>query len=373
MAREPAPVSPQWREWDGGPELSRSWPSPHADIDVNTAGLRKVGDAIMLEADTAYGYNRDDNKSSALGSYQDMTDSDHAGLLGRIGKFDPPRWDALTALRKTLTGISGFVVGGTHCALEIYNNFGNMIFATSANYAMADSVFDKNISVLRYTVNGAGVRHETWKKKSYVWQEDNISDYDAPTIKAMLNSVEVETMLRKGCACADLATWLTSLQSLVEEHARQLAGAWQGEPAELALDAFRKVHATVRALAYAIGTTGDTIIWLANVIHQRQVDFESVVKLGNWEFDDDLPDWLLPWGGGAHDRARDYLRELNQQLKIAYDMLPAEIEVLLPTTRSDNPKYTDEKDGLKDGSDYWDFMILYTPPFPLLDRDEPAS
>ncbi|WP_406311456.1 hypothetical protein OHA77_22065 [Streptosporangium sp. NBC_01639] len=370
---EPEPTPERWYAWGNNPELSRSWPSPHADIDVNTDGLRKVGDAIMLEMDTADGYNQADNKSPALGSWPDLADSDHAGHLGRFRKFDPPRWDALTALEETLTGISRFVVGGTHCALEGYNNFGNMIFATSANYAMADSVFDEHISVLRYTVNGKGVHHETWEKKSYIWQEDNISDYDAPKIKAMLDSVEVETMLRKGGACTDLAAWSTNLQSLVEQHAKQLAGVWQGEPAELALDAFRKMHATVRALAHSIGTTGDTITRLAGAILQYQLNFESVVKLGNWERDDDLPDWLLPWGGGAHDRARDYLRELNQQLKIAYDMLPAEIEILLPTLGVDNPKYTYEKDGLKDGSDYWDHMIFYTPPLPLLDRDEPAS
>lgn len=370
MAREPEPQ--QWREWEGGPELSRSWPSPHADIDVDTAGLRKVGHAIMLEADTAADSNWHDNESSALGSWTDLAvQITHLGRFNR--KYDPsydPSWDAFTALEETLTGISGFVLGGTHYALGSYNSFGSMIFATSANYAMADSVFDKNISVLRYTVNGTGVHHETWEKKTYVWQEDNVSDYDAPRIKAMLDSVEVATMLRKGGACAELAAWLTNLQSLVEEHAKQLAGAWQGEPAELALDAFRKVHATARALAYAIGTTGETIIWLANVIHRYQVNFESVVKLGDWEFDDDLPDWLLPSGGGAHDRARDYLRDINQYVQAAYDMLPAEIEVLLPTASSRDAEIAYKEDGLKDGSDYWDSMILYIPEFPLLDREK---
>ncbi|MFD8557432.1 hypothetical protein ACWDOR_01970 [Streptosporangium canum] len=366
MAPEPEPD--RWREWGDGLELSRSWPSPHADIDVDIAGLRKVGHAIMLEADTAAGSNGPDNESSALGSWEDL--AGYVGGLGRfIRKYDPS-WDAFAALEETLTGISGFVLGGTHYALGSYDSFGSMIFATSANYAMADSVFDKNISVLRYTVNGTGVQHETWKKKTYVWHEDNVSDYDAPRIKAMLDGVEVATMLRKGGACAELATWLTNLQSLVEEHAKQLAGAWQGEPAELALDAFRKVHATARALAHAIGTTGETIIWLANVIHRYQVNFESVVKLGDWEFDDDLPDWLLPSGGGAHDRARDYLRDINQYVQAAYDMLPAEIEILLPTASSRDAEIAYKEDGLKDGSEYWDSMILYIPELPLLDREK---
>ncbi|WP_326826375.1 WXG100 family type VII secretion target [Streptosporangium sp. NBC_01756] len=376
---EPEPTPEQWYSWGNNPELSRSWPSPHADIDVDTAGLRKVGEAITLEVDTAGNDHWNDPKSSALGYWGVLDD-----YLARLSTFrtdeyprwdadDPPRWDAFATLVRTLSGISDFVRAANKCTLQSYCDFGHMIFATSANYAMADSVFDKKISVLRYSVNGKGVHHETWKKKPYVWREDNVSDYDAPKIKAMLDSVRVETMVDKGGACTDLAAWLTNLQSVVEEHARQLAGAWQGEPAELALDAFRKMHATVRTLAHSIGTTGDTITWLAGVILQYQLNFESVVKLGGWEFDDDLPNWLLPSGGGAHDRARDYLRDLNQQLKIAYDLLPAEIEILLPTVRSDSPQPAYEKNGLKDGSEYWDRMLLHDPASPLLSLLEPPS
>lgn len=355
MTREPE--SQQWREWDDGPELSRSWPSPHADIDVDTAGLRKVGNAITMEVDGARGY-----ESSALKPWRDMAvEVGHLGMVTELESLAWLDWTAFRTLGWTLGLIGGRVTDGTQSALESYDSFGNMIFATSANYAMADSVFDKNISVLRYAVNGAGVRHQTSPTKDG-WPEDDVSGYDAPKIKSMLASIEVASMLRKGGACAELATWLTNLQSLIEEHAKQLAGAWRGEPAELALDAFRKVHATTRALAHSVGTTGETIIWLANVIHRYQVNFESVVKLGDWEFDDDLPDWLLPSGGGAHDRARDYLRDLNQYMKAAYDMLPAEIETLLPTARSDDAKSAYKGDGLKDGSDYWDSMITYKQP-----------
>ncbi|WP_406311454.1 hypothetical protein OHA77_22050 [Streptosporangium sp. NBC_01639] len=360
---EPEPTPEQWYAWGNSPELSRSWPSPHADIDVNTAGLRKVGDAIMLEVEGAHPYEQVGNRS--LLDYWEELDGIFLNQETRVP------WGALSTFTMAVMryslygfpetgGISKFVRAEILDTLESYSNFGNMIFATSANYAMADSVFDENISELRYAINGAGVRHETWEKKDIFQQEDNISDYDAPTIKNMLDSVDVKTMRDMSGVCTDLAAWLANLQSLVEQHAKQLAGVWQGEPAELALDAFRKVHATARVLAHSIGTTGNTIAWLAGVIDQYRLDFESVVKMGDRGIDDDLQDRLLPWESGAHDRARDYLRELNQQLKIAFDMLPAEIEIILPDVSVSDAKYAYKKDGLKDGSDYWDSMILRT-------------
>ncbi|OUC99394.1 hypothetical protein CA984_03195 [Streptosporangium minutum] len=351
MAPEPDPQ--QWREWDGGLDLSRSWPSPHADIDVDTAGLRKVGETITTELAAADSHEPDGPTSSGLRSWKDT-----AVAVSQL-EFDMtayglwPRWIAFDRFWGTVSFIGDRIVTETDFVLLTYGQFGNMIIATSANYAMADSVFDKKISQLRYIVNGKGVHHTTMLMKAG-WEADNISDYDAPKIKAMLFSFDVATMLRKGGECAELAAWLISLQSLIEERARQLADVWSGEPSELALEAFRKVHASVRALAHSIGTTGETIIWLANVIHRYQVNFESVVKLGDWEFDDDLPDWLLPSGGGAHDRARDYLRDLNQYVKAAYDALPAEIETLIPGAPS-SLVYPDLSKGVKD---YWDSTLV---------------
>ncbi|MGW0804452.1 hypothetical protein [Nonomuraea sp. NPDC002799] len=357
MNPDPATSVPPWYAWNDGPKPARSWPSPKADVDVHRDQLKRVG--LEMLTDTGV-HNKEQvemglDSLSGLPARFDYFGADfYAGHIWRE-PVTTWAWGSMTALAGSVSRFSKAVQGCARLIRGSYENLGDMVFATGVNYDRAEGIFDKNLSSFTGSNLGRGTTHMTRLITSkYPWEEEDVSSLDAPLIKDCLNAVNISGLNSQADYCTQLADYFTDLQETVEGRARQLSNAWPGQTSEFALEALRKVQASCRTLAYATGTTSGTLSWLAGVVQQYQDGFEDTVKLGDHEFDDDLPNWMLPSGGGAHDRARAYLRELNTHLAIAYDMLPDQIEILLPGVpdSASAPDYN-EADGLKDDSGFW--------------------
>ncbi|MGW0804454.1 hypothetical protein [Nonomuraea sp. NPDC002799] len=362
MIPDPATSAPPWYDWNDGPKPARSWPSPKADVDVHRDRLKRVG--LEMQTDTG-GLSESEVKGglppqTGLPPGSDTFGAGFYGDSSASGPLDGRIWKSIHAVEDAVERFADAVQNGAYNLSCDYVALGYLVFASGVNYDRAEGIFDKNLPDLTEENLGRGTTHETYSITSkYPWQEEDTSPFDAPLVKECLNAVHVAKLNDKAGYCTRLAEHFTDLQETVEGRARQLAGAWPGQTSEFALDALRKLQATYRTLAYATGTTSGTLSWLAGVLHQYQLGFEDTVKLGDHEFDDDLPNWMLPSGGGAHDRAREYLRELNTHLATAYNMLPKQIETLVPDVPTSPlvPSY-DERTGLKDDSRYWDFVEL---------------
>ncbi|MGW0804451.1 hypothetical protein [Nonomuraea sp. NPDC002799] len=380
MIPDPTTSVPPWYAWNDGPKPARSWPSPKADVDVHRDRLKRVGlemhtdTGVVNEWDAKQGYDPltglpadvDGFGAKFYGDYYAVSSSDYVATF---------LWRSMTAVDDAVERFSNAVHSGALNIRRSYENLGDMVFASGVNYDRAEGIFDKNLPSLTGSDLGRGTTHETYLITSmHPWQEEDTSPLDAPLIKDCLNAVHVAKLNDKAGCCTRLAEHFTDLQETVEGRARQLAGAWPGQTSEFALEALRKVQATYRTLAYATGTTSGTLSWLAGVVQQYQDGFEDTVKLGDHEFDDDLPNWMLPSGGGAHDRARAYLRELNTHLAAAYNMLPQQIETLLPgVPRTASALSYNEGDGLKDDSGFWDFLEMGFDDLQKTDREDKVS
>ncbi|MFE3451246.1 hypothetical protein ACFXJ8_20215 [Nonomuraea sp. NPDC059194] len=335
---------PPWYAREPSPE----WPGPQIDVEVDRARLKAIGAAMQAEPDAEAQQYLELGGEGGLG-----------GLPARFGWLllddftEWSWWASLQAVRTALITIDGALKRGAMDIRHSYSDLGGLLFATGVNYDRAVELLDVNSALLDRSVNGMGLRHTIVETKQ-PWQDEDVSGYDVSYVKQCLESVDPMRLAAQGTLCADLAAWFTEFQGTVEGQARELASAWTGQTSEHALEGMRKVHAAGGALAHASGQTGETITWLAGMLQQYQLDFESAVGLGDWEFDD----VLLP-SGGVHDRARDFLRELNGRLATAHSMLPSEIETLLPgIVGGSGALGRHGEDGLGDDSAYWGFLEL---------------
>ncbi|WP_329083756.1 hypothetical protein [Streptosporangium sp. NBC_01469] len=359
MAVGPEPSHP-WFEWAKGAQPARSWPSSSPNIEVDPARLKQVGQAMhtdtgLSEMDFKRGLDPTHNLPNQFAD-SFLTASEQGGFPS-LGTTKSYGWRAMAQIQLALDQIRSAVHSGARYFNLAYRDLGSLVFASGVNYDRAEAIFDERRPQMEAAVSGAAVEHETiWVKEA--WQDEDVSRHDAPKVKYFLDHFDWLKMAEDSLVYFDLAAWFADLQQTVGDRAHQLADAWPGETSQYALDALRKAQTAPQVLAYTCRATGQATSRLSEVLRRSQAHFESTVKLGDHEFDDDLPNWMLPSGGGAHDRARDYLRELNQQIAGVYnEMLPKEIEILLPG-RLGVPAAGGyhEHDGLRDDSLFWDFL-----------------
>ncbi|MFI7638888.1 hypothetical protein [Nonomuraea sp. NPDC049400] len=366
MAREPVPSQP-WSGWSGEPELSRSWPSVQ-DIDVDRTKLKKIGlemqdDAGMTlkQGEALYGQDVRDGwklpvvlpeQFDALRNLVNWEPGDFTmnhWLFGNTANF--LQWDSLVRLDYNLMGLGEAIRDTAVVVYRNYSNIGSLALASGVNYDRAEGLFDSYRPATDWLTNRQDDGYATlWTKEP--WVEEDVSRHDAPAVKFYLDSGDWNAMSQRGTLCSDLASLFVGFQQTVEDRARQFSDAWPGRTSEYAHAYLRVMHADARVLAYACGATGQALSWLSGRLMQYQAEFESTVKLGDLEIDDDLPNWMWPSGGGAHDRARDYLREVNRSVAVAHEMLPDGLDRVSNGGVDASPAVSWYQDGkLQDG--YW--------------------
>ncbi|MGV9303859.1 hypothetical protein ACWDLG_10850 [Nonomuraea sp. NPDC003727] len=323
MPPDPPGPSKPWYAWSEDPELSADWPAPRADVEVDHTRLKTIGTAMWT--DLGAGRNPDPGADTWEG-----LPSRFSGLL--LDDFtDWAWWGSMQAVRTVLITVDDALKRGAVAVHRSYADLGGLLYASGDNY---DRAVEQR-PLLDNSINGMGLRHDVVDTKQ-PWEDEDVSPYNASSVKECLDSVDPLRLAAQGTLCSDLAMWFAELQGDLEGRARELANAWRGHTSELALEGMRKVHATCRALAHVSGQTGETMSWLAGVLLQYQLNFESVLDPDGQEDGDEQGDqgdgdgWARSLGAGAHERARDYLRDLNVQLAVAHGMLPDQVETLLP-------------------------------------------
>ncbi|MEQ4723873.1 hypothetical protein [Nonomuraea sp. B19D2] len=374
MAREPVPSQP-WSGWSGEPELSRSWPSVH-DIEVDRTKLKKIGLEMQDDAGMTLKLGEDLHGQDVRGGWKlPVLLPDQIDALRNLVNWEPGdftmnhgffsntanflKWDSMVQLGNNLGGaVRGY--GGLGDAIRDtafvlyrnYSNIGSLALASGVNYDRAEGLFDSHSSTTDELIDRQdGGPMTLWTKER--WVEEDVSQHDAPAVKFFLDSCDWNAMSQRGTLCSDLARLFVDFQQTVEDRARQFSDAWPGRTSEYAHAYLRTIHADARVLAYACGKTGQALSWLSGILMQKQAEFESTVKLGDMEIDDDLPNWMWPSGGGAHDRARDYLREVNLYIAEAHKMLPDGLDRGSDGGIDASPAVSWYQDGkLQDG--YWE-------------------
>ena len=353
MAHEPTPPKRPWDAWGGDITLSRSWPSPQAGVDVDIHQLMKVGREMQSDMGNTT------KEDASAGTYPDALPARFQAFNLNSLVTSGNLWDSAAVFCARLSVIGECSRLGINGFGDSYRNVGGIAFASGVNYESAEHVFDQYRPELKREVRGWGANHEIYKARSRWNDGDDISQWSAEEIKKIVAGMDAREMGKQASLCESVAAWLSDLQDTVEGRARQLSKAWPGETSGFALEALHEVQGTCRSLAYDLGKTGDVLSWFSGVVDQYQRDFESRVKIGDFDVDDNLPSWLgwLP-GGGANERAHDYLRELKNTMASAYHMLPAQIEIMAPNLPSAYPtafsSYSEDK--LNDRSPFWGML-----------------
>ncbi|MFC4016090.1 hypothetical protein ACFOY2_53390 [Nonomuraea purpurea] len=273
---------------------------------------------------------------------------DH-GLVQNTANF--LAWESLGQLNFNLWRLGEAIRDTAVVLYRNYSNIGSLAYACGVNYDRAEGLFDSYSPTADRLIDRQDERPAGIFEKE-PWVDEDVSRHDAPAVKFYLNSGNWIAMGERGALCFELATLFVDFQQTVEDRARQFSDAWPGRTSQYAHAYLRSTHADARVLAYACGKTGQALTWLSGMLQQYQAEFENTVKLGDLEIDDDLPDWIWPSGGGAHDRARDYLREVNRSIAVAYEMLPDELGSLSGGGVDSSPAVSWQQDG-KLQDTYW--------------------
>ncbi|MFC7723145.1 hypothetical protein [Nonomuraea recticatena] len=200
-----------------------------------------------------------------------------------------------------------------------------MIVASSVDYDRTEGIIEANRPRLEKAING--VRHEVWKTLRPETEPADVSTYDAPTIKGFFDNLDLGQMARRGELFHNVAAELTTLQEVCQQRAYDLSSSWHSPATEHALEAMRKLCATIRTLAYTTGATGSAVTTLYEELKDYKENFEGIVNLDK-TVAESFSDWFFDMD--EDDRARNLLLDANVRVVTAHTLLPSEIETVLP-------------------------------------------
>lgn len=167
------------------------------------------------------------------------------------------------------------------------------------------------------------------------------SGMDAPSVMGILHNLDVDGVREAASAHTALGETLDRIGTNLMAHGNTLAGSWQGDAAQAAVETFQQMHSQTTQLAAQAKQTGQVLHWTANVMEQYK-------NLPTPAGDASTP---APTPGGApgaaigdvtaavagivnpaaghqakvNAQAQQYLNELNQHLVTANNSMPPSI------------------------------------------------
>ncbi|MEU6788167.1 hypothetical protein ABZ912_54015 [Nonomuraea angiospora] len=334
--QEPLSSEP-WRQWHSGLELDRSWPSPASGIDVNRAELKKRAARIVTDDLSSKAPINDEMYSplsgectpgAAFGHYvSEVVWGAYSGQS--VEKIDlDGAWASADRMQEALNRKFENLRDQLETFFRSYAGFGQLVYAAALNYDAAEGIFNRQMGKLRNIVNGQQDPGRSRPPSDIErWHEEDVSANNAAGVRKFFERSRPRLLLDLGVVCQNSADWMANLAATIEGHSEALAKVWGSQAAELCQQALKKLHGTTKTLAYDAGRTGDVLLSFGELYWRYKENCASAV--GDFEVDD-----LWEWAGGEDneddERARQYLREFNQQMGLWYNMIPADAEMLLP-------------------------------------------
>ncbi|MFI6741960.1 hypothetical protein ACIBI9_54405 [Nonomuraea sp. NPDC050451] len=285
-------------------------------------------DALSAKTSLSGGTHSDRTPSDAFGHYVMGT------AFGAYSSVPVPRtdldgaWASADKMMDALNRKFSHLEERSEAFHKSHEGFGQLVYVAAMNYDTAEGILDRRLDKLRKVVHG---QQDPGRSRppsdTEPWHEEDVSANSAAGIRKFFERSHPERLLDLGVVLHNFADRMADAASAIEGHSKGLAQVWGSEAAELCQQALRMLHGSAKTLAYDAGRTGDVLLSFGELYWRYKENCAKAV--GDFEIDD-----LWEWAGGEDneddERARQYLREFNQQMGFWYDMIPADAELLLP-------------------------------------------
>lgn len=331
---DPDPISQkQWSQWCAKPKQSEFWPgvdgTDHQDgIEVHHGELRAIAKRLARSTEDIQA-----TRDSSIGGKE--TESDYS-------KRDAAwRWNEGAWMWKSIKLIESSLRAGYLPSVQLEILIAACLIDTAGkNYDYLDSV-DLHVDwfysdeYVGYGVkgDGHGISRQYYKvadnyndsscELPFLGKRDaDIGNFDADDIGNILQASDPAILDEYHTSLERTAGDLVDLTSALLQRAQEMSDVWRGPAARAAQKSLRKIYGCVQGLAYDAGQAGQASSAFSEALRWYRANYDRIV----------VPEKeVLPLETYCcNERAREYLRNFNEQIRSIHETLPKKIYLKLP-------------------------------------------